>query len=92
MTNYAAGLSRKIVGPTISSTLAMRAIGVSEANTFSCSATSRRIGAARSNGSIGRGRERPPCSRRAAPRRARPRQGVARNRERRDPSGSVRQG
>ena len=41
--NDAAGLNRKIAGPTISSTVAIRAIGVSSANTFSCSATSGRL-------------------------------------------------
>ena len=41
--NDAAGLNRKIAGPTISSTVAIRAIGVSAANTFSCSATSGRL-------------------------------------------------
>ena len=43
VTKEAAGLSRKIAGPTISSTVAMRAIGVSAAKTFNCSATSGRL-------------------------------------------------
>ena len=41
--NDAAGLSKKIAGPTISSIVAMRPIGVSAANTFNCSATSGRL-------------------------------------------------
>ena len=42
VTNDAAGLNRKMAGPTISSTVAMRCIGVSRSKILRCSATSGR--------------------------------------------------
>ena len=42
VTKEAAELNRKMAGPTISSTVAMRPMGVSRSNIFRCSATSGR--------------------------------------------------